>query len=226
MEDIQLNYIFINPFEPSEDLTLNKTFNTIKKIHSSYYDELSDIVIKYWSYNDITLLLEQFDHDLYDLYLKINPLYAALLSDIGRFIVLYNFGGVYHDLKFIAKPKFFKYLVNVKDQYNIIGEQHPQQKSRVRSGNIISFVDKDPFFLSVLNSIKVQLLIAQDKKASGSERMFAIGSGVYIDLFAKNINLRKDMFMQRFDWRYLKYHKSIYKANITKWQNIEEQIIL
>lgn len=225
IKDLQLHYIFINPHDLNEDINCNPILHQVKLVHDKYYNNVLGVQRTYWSYNDIAALLSDYNKDLHALYLSINPKYAALLSDIGRFVILYYYGGVYHDLKFVSKPKFVKSLHTYQNDYSIIGEQHPRQKHRVRSGNIISFAKSDPFFKLVLDAIMSRLDTAQNTKLSGSVAMFEIGSGIYIELFSEYEEKREDMMRKRFDWRYLKYHKDIYKANITKWQNIEEQIV-
>jgi mannosyltransferase OCH1-like enzyme len=224
-KELQRHYIFINPYDLREDIYCNPILNNIQTIHNKHYRKFSGIQSSYWSYNDIAELLRTYDIGLSELYLSINPKYAALLSDIGRFIILYLYGGVYHDLKFLAKHKFVKFFQDHMNVYGIIGEQHPRDKHRVRSGNIISFVAEDPFFRVVLDAIKSRLIIVHKTKLSGSTAMFDIGSGIYIRMFSEYEKRRTDMARKRFDWRYLKYNKSIYKANITKWQDIEEQIV-
>jgi hypothetical protein len=223
---LQLHYIFINPYNLREVPADNPTFLVIRDEHRRYYDKINELRVTYWSYQDIAVLLDSYDKGLYALYLQINPRYAALLSDIGRFIILYNHGGVYHDLKFIAKPKFLKALKRWPNQYSLIGEQHPKHNERVRSGNLISFKRYLPFFEIVLQSIKERLLEVQRNNLSGSKLMFELGSGLYIQLFAEYEKKKADFTKMRLDCRYLKYSKTIYKANIVKWQGVEEQILI
>jgi len=175
------NYIFIDPNNTNQDLFNNKIFLSIKRYHNRWYSKFNILRVKYWSYNDIAELLSVYDNELCDLYLRINPRYAALLSDIGRFIILYNYGGIYHDLKFIPKLKFIDELNYLESQYAIIGEQHPSCPHRVKSGNIISFKEKDDFFKNILDLIKLDLIQAAESNLKGSEAMFAIGSGTYIE---------------------------------------------
>lgn len=219
------NYIFINPKNARESIIENKTFLSIKKYHDRWYSKFNQHKVKYWSYNDIAELLSGYDADLRDLYLRVNPYYASLLSDIGRFIILYKYGGIYHDLKFLPKNRFYKKLDLLKNDFAIIGEQHPKQPHRIRSGNIISYYPGDIFFASILDSIKSELSIAKKNQEKGSVRMFAIGSGIYIDHFDKIKEIRNDLRKVKLTWTLLKYSKKIYKSNITKWQNIDEIIV-
>ena len=91
------HYIFIDPYDINSNNENNEKFQSIKKIHSENYTDGEKIL--YYNYEDIKNLLEKYDIELYNLYIKINYKYAALLADIGRYIILYNYGGIYHDLK-------------------------------------------------------------------------------------------------------------------------------
>lgn len=97
------HYIFIDSCELFHDINNNSTFNNIKKIHSKNYT--NGEIVKYYGYNDIVYLLNNYDKELCKLFLDINCNYPALLADIGRLIILYTYGGIYHDLKCMSNKK-------------------------------------------------------------------------------------------------------------------------
>lgn len=95
-----------------------------KKIHQIYlqgFDSLDpdyvELIIKMkdinpeWTYKiysekDIMLYIkENFDSNILDSYKKINPIYPAARADFFRYLILYNEGGFYIDVKsFPSKP--------------------------------------------------------------------------------------------------------------------------
>lgn len=220
------HYIFINPNNINEPLNNNIILNQIKQIHNKYY--LNNEIIKYWGYNDIANLLKNYDNELYQLFLSLNPNYPALLTDIGKYIILYYYEGIYHDLKMISKKNINNYINYQKsNNINIIGEEHPTLKFRVRSGNIISLKINNPFFNIVLQNIKKELIIAKDQKYKGPDHVFNIGSDIYINEFnnflLKNNNIIKYPLEEK---GLILYNIDIYSKNIKKWQETDEYLFL
>lgn len=97
------HYIYINVFNILGDINNDTILNDIKKIHEQNYT--NGEIIKYYGYNDIVNLLNNYDIELSKLFLELNCNYPALLADIGRLIILYTYGGIYHDLKCISNKK-------------------------------------------------------------------------------------------------------------------------
>jgi signal recognition particle subunit SEC65 len=212
------HYIFIDPTDVGADIHAHKTLGEIKRIHAKYY--INGEVIQYHSYNDISKLLESFDIELKQLFLQINTNYPALLAAIGRLVILYYYGGIYHDLKCVSTKALDAYLDTVADK-DLICEEHPTVKHRVRNTNIVALKTHSPFIATVLQKIKIKLLASKD--AFGPDQMFSIDSIIFITEFAKNKNntIIKYPFINT---NMIVFDNDIYKKRITRWQRTYESI--
>ena len=211
------HYIFINSIDIFKDINNDKTLNDIKIIHKNCYN--NGEIVKYYGYNDIVSLLNNYDKELCNLFLQLNCNYPALLADIGRLIILYNYGGIYHDLKFISNKKMIDHLNYISDDIELIGEEHPVEKYRVRNGNIIALHKNSNFLKLVLEKIKIKLI--NSKNAFGPENLFKIGSGIYINEFKCNNN--KYIYKYPFS-DMVQSNEYIYSKNIKKWQETHEYL--
>ena len=211
------HYIFIDPTDTGADIHAHKTLNEIKTIHAKYY--VNREVIRYHSYNDISKLLESFDIELQDLFLQLNPRYPALLAAIGRLVILYYYGGIYHDLKCVSTQALDEYL-NTSNM-DLICEEHPTDKHRVRNTNIVALKTHNPFLATVLRKIKAKLLVSKD--AFGPDQMFSIDSVIFISEFAHNKcnTIIKHPFIST---NMIIFDNEIYKKRITRWQRTHESI--
>jgi mannosyltransferase OCH1-like enzyme len=214
------HYIFINP--NNVHANEHENLNVIKRIHKYHYNKGE--IVKYWFYDDIYKLLQEYDSELAELFLKINVFYPALLADIGRYIILYNFGGVYCDLKIISNNRIYK-LINLVKKYKktvkIIGWQHAINK--YKNSCIISFTIKNPFFNKVLQIMKDKLKIFKNKNIIDAKRAVGyIGSSIYINLFKyyekKNITLKASL------QKVTSFNTKIYSLNFIKWQNTHQKL--
>lgn len=213
------HYIFINPYNIFGDINNNIILNEIKKIHKKNYT--NGEIVKYYGYTDIVKLLNNYDYELSKLFLELNYNYPALLADIGRLIILYTHGGIYHDLKCMSNNKMNNYLKLVSSEIELIGEEHPITKHRVRNTNIIALHKNSNFIKSVLEKIKNKL--KNEKNAFGHNKVFEIGSRIYIDEFLNNIDNRIYKYPFQ-NTHMLKMNNVIYSKNIKKWQNTDEYI--
>lgn len=74
-----------------------------------------------WEYrvyddDDITNYITRYYPELLNIYNKINPIYGAARADFFRYILIYNEGGVYLDIKSsLTKP--LKDILNIEDRY-------------------------------------------------------------------------------------------------------------
>jgi hypothetical protein len=213
------HYIFINPSDILSDINNDIILNDIKKIHKQNYTNCE--IVKYYGYNDIVNLLNNYDDELSKLFLELNYNYPALLADIGRLIILYTYGGIYHDLKCMSNQKMIDYLNSVSSEIELIGEEHPTQNHRVRNGNIVALHKNSNFIKSVLEKIKKRL--ENEKDAFGHNKAFVIGSWIYINDFLENTN--QCIYKYPFQNTYmLKFNTDIYSKNIKKWQDTDEYI--
>ena len=217
------HYIFINPH--NVNLRKHKKLDFIKRIHLRNYNKKIE-KIKYWFYNDILELLKDYDEELAFLFSKINKMYPALLADIGRYIILYKFGGVYLDLKFIAKNNIYKLFFltkKLRKNIEVIGWKHPRE-NRTRNGFIIALTKNNQFFHDVLQNIKKKLLEAKkENKTIIPSTMFDIGSRSYINLFSNYENKKKVAKLQ-LNGKIIKKNKFIYKLNFVRWQNTHQKL--
>ena len=213
------HYIFINPLNILDDINDDPILNDIKKINNQNYS--NGEILKYYGYNDIIDLLNNYDKELCNLFIEINCNYPALLSDIGRLIILYNYGGIYHDLKCMSNKKMIIYLKTLSPKIELIGEEHPTETIRVRNSNIVALHKNSNFIASVLEKIKIKL--NNEKNAFGFKKVFEIGSMIYIKEFLNNTNVH--IFKYPFEKKkFLYLNKYIYFKNIKKWQNTNEYI--
>ena len=212
------HYIFIDPTDIGADIHKHKTLDEIKTIHAKYY--INGEIVQYYSYNDISKLLESFDIELQELFLQLNPNYAALLAAIGRLVILYYYGGIYHDLKCVSTKALDEYLTIVPNT-EVICEEHPTDKHRVRNTNIVALKLHSPFIATVLKKIKAKLFTSKD--AFGSKQMFNIDSLIFITEFAHNKSntIIKHPFIST---NMIILDNEIYKKRITRWQRTEESI--
>jgi hypothetical protein len=212
------HYIYIDSNNVNKNISEDPVLKQIKLIHNKYYK--NGEIVKYWSYNDIYVLLKDYDTELAALFLSINVNYPALLADIGRFIILYRFGGIYHDLKFISNLSMICYLDKV-GSITFIGETNPTEPSRVRNGNIAVLEKGHPLLLSVLTQIKKKLNAAKEDRWFGSKLMVLIGSRIYKEIFdmcASSSIIKYPMLSRRL----IAFNNEIYKGRSCAWQKTEE----
>jgi mannosyltransferase OCH1-like enzyme len=213
------HYIFINPTNLLSNINNDVILNSIKKKHKQNYTNCE--IVKYYGYNDIVNLLKNYDDDLCKLFLELNCNYPALLADIGRLIILYTYGGIYHDLKCMSNKKMIDYLKSVSSKIELICEEHPITKHRVRNTNIIALHKNSNFIKSVLEKIKKILVTKKD--AFGAGQVWIIGSEIYINEFLNNTN--KCIYKYPFqNTCMLKFDSEIYSKNVKKWQTTFESI--
>lgn len=216
------HYIFINPNDINSDINMCGILNKTKKEHRKYYVNNEKII--YWGYNDIAILLKKYDTLLYDLFLQLNVQYAALLADIGRYLILYFYGGVYSDLKCISTKKMINFLVEMKSKgVRLIGESHPNNLKNIRNTNIISLCERHELLHDTLQKIKYALVDAKKNKIKGPREMWIIGSKTYIDLF-KESELESVINTPLLAAGYIVHDPEIYSSRIAKWQSTFEYL--
>lgn len=138
-------------------------------------------------------------------------------------MILYYFGGVYHDLKFVSGMSLIEYLNKVSDDVVFIGEEHPEYTHRVRNGNIVSLEVTCKFLHFVLQAVKTRLIAAKIQNHRGPSAMFNIASGAYIDEFKNQMNdhIIKSPLTK---WNLVVFSDLIYRRNLKSWQNTDQYI--
>ena len=204
-----IHYIYINANNVYD--TNTEYFANVKVLHKNYYKDMDNV--RYYTYVDILELLYEYDEELCWLFYHINHRYAALLADIGRYIILYMYGGMYHDLRFMSN-------INENDlNYNrtFVAEICPNEPYRVRNGNILLLQTKHPSLDTILQRIKSELILTKLENTKGSHNMFKIGSGTYITYCNENPTLvERDSF--KFEESGLIY------SGLERWQDVEDNI--
>lgn len=214
------HYIFINPNNINSDIHKCDFLKKIKKEHAKYYINNEKVI--YWDYADIKVLLKRYDILLYELFVQLNVKYAALLADIGRYVILYFYGGVYSDLKCISNKKMISFLERMKNRGIVfVGESHPVNPIRVRNGNIISLCERHKLLHDTLQNIKYALLDARKNNVKGPKNIWRIGSLIYIDLFKVN-KLESVVHIPLIEEGYIIFDAEIYSSRIVKWQSTFE----
>ena len=223
------HYIFIDPNDIYCDITKHDLLNEFKSIHSAHYT--TGEIVKYWGYNDIALLLKKYDEELYALFLKINHNYPSLLSDLGRFVILYYYGGVYHDLKCISESNMKNYLENdigSNVTFIALGEHNPDD---IHTRNIISLQIKHPLLHSTLQLVKKKLIEAKDNNYHGGI-VAGQGSNIiycafqpYVDTVLDYCTKNDDVIKRREGGLYF-FHHHIYAKTIARWQTTYEPIFI
>ena len=225
------HYIFIDPNNVHCNLDEHNLLKEIKSIHNEFY--INGEIVKYWGYIDIALLLKKYDEELYELFLKINYNFPALLSDLGRFVILYYYGGVYHDLKCISggNLNMKNYLENEIGSITFIGHDAGGNSNSVVSRNVISLQIKHPLLRSTLQLMKKKLIEARNNNYYGgivndASKIIDCGSYPYIDTFIDYSSKNDDIIKINLEDKLVTFHHYIYSKNLKKWQNTYEPLFI
>lgn len=154
---IPLYYIFVDK--------LNRTNTVLPEYLQTMFSDVSDhffgeVEIIVHNYITLQLLFDEFDPEMARYFSLINPMYAALLSDIGRYLLLYLYGGIYHDTKMrfedLKEIIKFSELCEPQQQYLIL-EIHPTIQQRIRNSNMIACRRGSRFLFTVMEMTKIDL---------------------------------------------------------------------
>lgn len=181
------HYIYIDSDSPHEDIDASATLDRIKQIHRD--NMLCGETVIYWSYDDISVLLKEYDEGLYQLFMSINTELPALLADIGRCIILYTHGGVYNDLKFMTTKKMTIYLNDcISNNIELVADIPPYKRNQrtVRNSNMVALSKEHLVFDCALQEYKRLLSIAGEKKWFSRKHLWAIGTKSYVNCFFKH----------------------------------------
>lgn len=187
--NIHVHYIFIDSNNIESDINENENLEKIKYLHLRHYLNYKNVLVHYYGYNDIMKLLLKFDKSLYNIAININIKYPALIADIGRFIILYYYGGVYLDLKFIITDKFINFINNEIIDIDFIADNHPWL-NQLRLGCISSFKLNDKFIKNILKKTKESLYYCFMNDLFGSTEMYRIVNESYKNIFNEYLNNR------------------------------------
>ena len=128
------------------------------------------------TYSSVIDVICEVDEELGRLAKLINPCIPALIADIGRICVLYKFGGIYCDTKFVITKQC---LNEVNKRLNTFGYAfwiHPKL-NRCRNG-CMAATGGHSEFLAIIGSMR-RLLIGweavQSAKANARFNIFAVG---------------------------------------------------
>jgi len=107
--------------------------------------------------NDCELLIKNnFNHEIYNTYKKINPAYGAMRADFFRYCVLYLYGGIYLDIKSKINYPIFK-IINKEDICILDIPRTDLEPWRTKSSTyeqwLLIFAPRHPYLLSIINQI-------------------------------------------------------------------------
>jgi hypothetical protein len=223
--NIHIHYIFIDSNNKDGNENENENFKKIKDLHSRHYSKSSykNVSVNYYSYNDIMKLLLKFDKTLYNIAININIKYPALIADIGRFIILYYYGGVYLDLKFIITEKFINFINNEITDVDFIAEEHPWL-NYLRLGCISSFKLNDKFIKNILGKIKESLYYCFMNNLSGSTEMYRIVNLNYNNIFNEYSN-SKIIKKNYTNLKFIINNREKVNKKLVRWQDTNYKII-
>ena len=107
--------------------------------------------------DDCELLIKNnFNDEIYNTYMKINPSYGAMRADFFRYCVLYLYGGIYLDIKSKITYPLFKLIK--KDDICILdiprNNLEPWRKNEPTYEQwLLIFAPRHPYLLAVINQI-------------------------------------------------------------------------
>lgn len=131
---INIHYIYINKYDKFDttipDFLLELKDKYVKqpctKISFHTYTDL---------YNDINLYNTEYGF----LFSKINPLFPAALSDIGRIFLLWKYGGIYHDLdEYIDDSDVLQNIVEKLNKLEFLFMNKPSSVHKCANSNMAS----------------------------------------------------------------------------------------
>ena len=83
--------------------------------------------VSIYSYSKIHRLLKEYDMEFAYYFDMIDPDFSAGIADISRILLLYKFGGIYHDAHLHIKDEiFFDQLLSILEEKEIIFERQPK----------------------------------------------------------------------------------------------------
>lgn len=150
------NYIWINRTNV-HNLVVPGYFEPMALSVSTKVDKA--LTPKYHFYRDIYAQLRVYDSELALYFSRINRALPALLSDIGRFIILYNHGGFYHDARFTLESKeaLRELLSFCKMGVDVVFHQKIPKLTMIKSTNMLACKKKAAVFDAILQQQKLKL---------------------------------------------------------------------
>ena len=134
------------------------------------------LVPHFHSYSSIISIISEVDQELGRLASLINTRIPALIADIGRICVLYKYGGIYCDTKFIISKKCLNQVSKRLDTFGYAFWIHPKF-NRCRNGCMAATKGHSEF-MAVVRSMRRMLLsweAVQRANANARFNIFAVG---------------------------------------------------
>lgn len=102
------------------------------------------------------LIKNNFHQEIYNAYMKINPVYGAMKADFFRYCVLYLYGGIYLDIK--SKITYPLFRLIQKDDICVLdiprNNLEPWRKNHPTYEQwLLIFAPRHPYLLAVINQI-------------------------------------------------------------------------
>jgi mannosyltransferase OCH1-like enzyme len=129
--------------------------NSLKENYNKLKDLNKDFEFMFWDNNSIRTLIQSIDVDLLNVYdniksLKGNVSNFTSQSDIGRFVILYVYGGIYTDIDIQCNIPFNKILSSYPDCTMIIAD------NTYKILQIIPFIYKPKYYSGFMATTKEQ----------------------------------------------------------------------
>jgi len=160
-----LNYIWVNANNLYMKKDQCKYIQYLKEKHGDIYTS-RDIDIQYWSWNELVYMIKEYDDNLYKLCLQISPEYSTLLSDIARFVLLYQQPGVYIDCDFVLTEHFDNYIKTIPDEIEFVSRSTHNGRTSMVSG-LYTTVKNTSIIKLFLERVKTRLEAAKRSKSGG-----------------------------------------------------------
>ncbi len=156
---MHIHYIYINKHDKYDEavpVELEKLLEAYQDVHQG------DANIKIHGFQSLYSEIKKFDPEFAEYFDLIDPIFANVISNIGRIFCMYQYGGLYHDANWlIKKNSAYIELKNLLAEVDIAFERHPKLLERVqviRNSNMWSHSSGQAFFKNILERQKRNLI--------------------------------------------------------------------
>lgn len=188
------NYVWINRTDV-HNIVVPAFFEPMALSVSTKVDKA--LTPKYHFYRDIYAQLRLYDSELALYFSRINRGLPALLSDIGRFIILYNHGGFYHDARFSfeSKEAMREILSFCKMGVDAVFHQKVPKLTMIKSTNVLACKKKAAVFHAILQQQKLKLRHLFDATTSvpTNETIVDLTTRTFVSIFVNQSVCTRDV---------------------------------
>lgn len=156
---MNIHYIYINKHDKHDEtlpIEIENLIETYQDVHQG------DAKVNVHGYHSLYTEIKKFDPELAEHFDLIDPIFANVISNIGRIFCMYKYGGLYHDVNWLIKNRgAYIELCDLLSQNDITFERHPKlhEKSQViRNSNMWTAVAHQDLFKNILETQKQNLI--------------------------------------------------------------------